>query len=101
MRIDFKDIFRDHRRKFEIATKTLPDACMSLGIGFFDKQIFDPNIFDTADVIADLEARKAVFYCDFADSEEAIKPIPPVDKVFLENAILNLRTIALGTDVNI
>jgi len=97
VKIKYRNEFRYHPKKFEIAAKNLPSECTTLSRGLFDPEIFDPSIFDTKRVIADLEARMAVFYCDFSDSGDSIKPTPQVDKELLNKVIKKLQTIALGT----
>jgi hypothetical protein len=50
-------------------------------------------------VISDFEARMAVFYSDFEDSVENVKPPPSVTKTRLKKAINKLREIALSTKI--
>ena len=104
VKIEFSGIFKGqqaHKRKFKIAIKNLPRECTILRRGLFGPN-FNPKFFDAAVVIADLEARTAIFYCDFIESEGAlaIKPIPPVYKESLKNAISNFRMIALIINVD-
>lgn len=99
VKIKYKNGFRHHPTKFRLAIKNLPNECTTLRRAIFDPKIFDSNIFDTEQVIADLEARMAVFYTDFLDSGDGVKPIPPVDKKLLKNAIDILRKIAHGTNL--
>jgi AbiV family abortive infection protein len=91
--IEFKRIFRDHPSKFEVAFKHLPTECKVLEKGMFDPDLFDNLIFDVG-LIADFEARMAVFYCDIANSGDSIKQVPSVDKNLLKNAVDKLKTIA-------
>lgn len=94
--IKYKNEFRYHPPKFEKAIKALPGECLTLSRGVFDPAIFDPAIFDTG-LVANLEARTGVFYCDFLDSGDGIKPVPEVDKELLRKAIGELRKTVLGT----
>jgi hypothetical protein len=103
VKIEINGIFRGkraHKRKFDIAAKNLPSECKTLHEGAFNPRIFNPKDFETAPVIADLEARTAIFYCDFVESGDAIKRVPPVDKTLLNNAINKFRTITLRIDVD-
>ena len=97
VKIKYKNGFLNHDEKFQIATKALPEECLALSRGMFDPRIFDPKIFDTERVVADFEARMAVFYCDFSDSGDGIKPVPQVDKQLLKKAIQKLQIITFGT----
>ncbi len=87
VKIEFRDIFRRHDKKFKTAIENLPRECTILHRGIFDPKVFDRRIFDTEDVIADLEARTSAFYCDFVDSGDAIKPVPSVEETLLRKAI--------------
>ena len=82
VKIEFRDIFRRHDKKFKVAIETLPPECTILHRGAFDPEVFDPKVFDTEDVIADLEARTSAFYCDF---------VPPVEEPLLRKAIDSFR----------
>lgn len=95
VKIKYKNGFRNHVAKFSMAINNLPDECITLRQGVFVSGIFDPKIFD-AGQIADCEARLAIFYSDFTDTDDNIKPVPSVDKNRLKKAINQLRTIALG-----
>jgi AbiV family abortive infection protein len=97
VKIEYKNGFLSHTKKFSLAIKYLPTECITLKKGAFDPKIFDPNVFDTKQLIADQEARMGVFYCDFLNSGNDIKPIPYVDKTLLKNAIQKLRFITLNT----
>jgi len=99
VKIKYRKGFRYHPEKFRLAINNLPKECTTLKKPAFNSKSFDPDIFDTEEVIADLEARMAVFYTDFLDSGDGVKPIPPVDKKLLKNAINILRKIAHGTNL--
>jgi hypothetical protein len=91
--IRYKNGFIDHGEKFREAINQLPHKCTNLRMSVFDPRIFDPQIFDTKSVIADLDARVAIFYTDFTDSLSQIKSVPPIDKDKLQTAIDELRAI--------
>jgi len=99
--IEYRKGFLYHPKKFRLALENLPNECRTLYEAPFDAKDFESSDFETEDVIADFEARMAVFYSDFTDSGCNIQPVPPVDTRLLKNAINTLRTIALGTDLNI
>ena len=84
--IKYKDGFRSHRTKFNLAEHKLPSECLRLNAGEFNKEEFNPEEFNT-DVAADLEARLGVFFTDFTDSADRTRRIPTVRKVDLEKAI--------------
>jgi AbiV family abortive infection protein len=94
VKIGFKNGFLCHTKKFSLAINDLPIDCITLKRGYFDPKIFDPKIFDTKAVIANLKARLGVFYCDFTDPGNEIKPVPQVNKKLLKKAIRKLHTIA-------
>jgi len=96
VKIKYKNEFRRHDAKFDIAIKNLPDECIKIHEAAFKKEDFEPEDFDTEDVAADFEARLALFYSDFTDLGDGVKSIPLVDKERLKKAISQLRTIALG-----
>jgi len=98
VKIKYKDEFRNHEAKFRAAIKHLPDECKTLHEGAFSQRDFSRENFDT-DVVADFDARKAIFYSDFADSGDDIKPVPSVDKDRLKKAINQLKTKAFGTTI--
>ena len=102
VKITYRNEFRSHKAKFEIAIKHLPKECTMLHKGFFDSGFFDPAFFDS-DEIADCENRQAVFYSDFADlgtdSGIGVKPVPSVDWDCLEKAVSRLKTVAFGTSI--
>jgi AbiV family abortive infection protein len=99
VKIRYTGEFLKHAKKFEIALKLLPKECTTIHTGIFDEVIFDPEVFDVSQV-ADLEARMAVFYCDFTDSGDNIRPVPAVDVKLLKAAIIKLRGIVLETDIS-
>ncbi len=99
-KVAYRHGFRNHRKKFDLAVENLPAECKTLRKPIFDPKILDPKVFDPKQIIADLEARMAVFYCDFTDSGSGIKLVPPVDTNLLKKAINTLRQIALGIDFN-
>jgi AbiV family abortive infection protein len=95
VKIRYRNIFRKHDKKFETAIQNLPEECINLCRLGFEKG-FEES-FEHHDIIADFEARTAIFYSDFIESKESdikIKPVPPVDKNKLKNAIKVLRSIA-------
>lgn len=96
--IGYKNEFRNHKAKFDIAVKNLPKECITLHKGGFDREAFDPEAFDT-DQIADCETRQAVFYSDFTSSGKYVKANPSVDKDLLMRAVAQLKTIALATNI--
>ena len=97
VKIKYKNGFLNHDEKFKVAAEALPEECKILSSGLWDSAIWDVDIFDTERVVADFEARMAIFYCDFLDSGDDIKPVPQVDKARLKKAINKLRLKALGT----
>ena len=99
VKIKYNREFIDHTKKFEIAVKILPSECTTIHEGIFDEAIFDEEIFDVKQV-ADFEARMAVFYCDFSDSGDDIRPVPAVDRTLLKTAIGKLRAIAFAANMN-
>jgi AbiV family abortive infection protein len=94
--IRFRDWFRNHTDKFNIANENLPDECKTLHKGAFSRA-FRSQDFDT-ETVADFEARLAIFYSDFTDRGD-IKRVPSVDKDLLKKAINKLTTIAFGTTI--
>lgn len=93
--IKFKDLFRAHSKKFGAAADNLPKECTTLKGPVFDPRVFDSRVFDTKEVIADFEARTAIFYCDLLDSADGIRPVPQVDMGRLTKAIRTLQTKTL------
>jgi hypothetical protein len=63
----------------------LPDTCKILHKGSFTNKSFTLVSFNR-DLIADLEARKAVFFADFKDKNSIEMP-PSVDRALLEKAV--------------
>jgi len=98
VKIKYRKGFRNHPEKFRLAIENLPNECTNLGEFGFEKG-FEQG-FERGEVILNLEARMAVFYCDFTDSGDGIKSAPPVNKTMLKNAINKLRMIVLGINVN-
>lgn len=97
VQVRYKDEFRNHTEKFRIAIEHLPKECTRLyEAGFSDD--FE-NGFEKIRVGADWEARLGIFYCDFTNSGDGIKPVPSVDKGRLKKAISQFETIALGTTI--
>ena len=97
VKIKYKDEFRDHYEKFNIAVQNLPNECTKISrIGF--EEGFE-NAFEHKDIAADFEARMAVFYSDFQDSGKELMLVPPIDKDKLRTAITKLRTIALAATI--
>ena len=94
VRVKYKQGFRDHNTKFRFGIKNLPSACITLRIGAFDSNVFDPKIFDTETVIADFKSRMSVFYTNFLESGINIESVPLVSEQKLKIAILTLRKIA-------
>jgi len=92
VKIKYKEEFRNHTAKFGIAIKNLPTECYILSKGIFDPDIFDKQIFDVG-VLADLEARQAIFYSDFTDSAKGIKSAPSVDKDLLQKAMQQFKRL--------
>jgi hypothetical protein len=96
--ITYRDEFCDHYEKFKEASKLLSDSTI-LRRPIFDPAIFDPAIFDTQAVIADFEARMAIFYTDFNNMGDGIVPVPPVERNRLKIEISKLRTIITKTSI--
>lgn len=97
--IRYRDEFRDHIKKFSEAITNLPNECTNLRQAIFDPAIFDTEIFDTQEVMADFEARTAIFYSDFKDSETELLSVLPIDVKKLRVAIVKLRAIIAGTTI--
>lgn len=93
VKIEFRDIFRGHDKKFRKAIENLPRECKTLYSPWKLKDWHSKDIWHSKDVIADLEARKSVFYCDFVDSGDAIKPVPAVEDTLLRKAIVSFRKL--------
>jgi hypothetical protein len=55
--------FLNHYKKFDLALDVLPDTCKILSEGGFTSTGFTSTGFTTERLIADFEARKAVFFC--------------------------------------
>jgi AbiV family abortive infection protein len=97
IQVKYKDEFRNHTEKFRIAIEHLPKECMRLyEAGFGDGF---GNGFEKIRVIADFEARLGIFYCDFTDSGDGIKPLPSVDKDRLKKAIDQFKAIAFKISI--
>jgi AbiV family abortive infection protein len=96
--IRYRNEFRNHKAKFDMAVNNLPKECTTLHKGAFDREVFDPEAFDT-DEIADCETRQAVFYSDFARSGDSVKANPSVDADLLMKAVAQLKTIVLATTI--
>jgi hypothetical protein len=79
--------------KFKTAIENLPYECKILFSPWESKDWHSKDIWNSKDVITDFEARMSVFYCDIADSADAVKPLPHVDKAILEKAVEKFRTI--------
>ena len=97
VKIKYKNKFRDHSTKFRAAIENLPSECITIGLIGFEEGF--ENGFQRKKTLSDWEARLAVFYCDFEDSGEDIKPPPPVSIERLRNAIVKLREITLSTPI--
>jgi AbiV family abortive infection protein len=95
----YRDEFCDHIKKFSEAIVNLPNECSQLHQGIFDPAIFDPKIFDTQEIVADFEARMAIFYSDFKDSGDELLSVPPIDADKLRVAVAKLRTIIAATPI--
>jgi hypothetical protein len=98
--IDYKRLFCEHQFKFEVAIRNLPDECKILNAPVWEKGIWESGIWNEETVIADFEARLAIFCCGISDSHDDVAPVPTVDKDRLKIAINKLRTIALGIDIS-
>ena len=92
--VKYRNEFRSHDAKFDIALKILPDECKVLRQGSFSSKSYSPASFST-DQIADFEARLAIFYSDFTPSANGIISLPSVDKKLLEKAIFELKNVTL------
>jgi hypothetical protein len=82
-----KQGFRDHDHKFELALhdKDLPNSAKVLSEGDFEPNDFELDDFEVG-LIADMQARMALFYADFKDQNSILDP-PPVDRDVLEKAV--------------
>jgi hypothetical protein len=98
VKIKYRNEFRKHNTKFKVAIQNLPNACINLcRIQLAYEYEYHDVLY--RDIIADLEARMAIFYSDFSDSGTDIKSVPPIDKDKLKNAIERLYTIALAITI--
>jgi hypothetical protein len=80
--------FLNHNKKFDLALDVLPDTCKILSEGGFTSTGFTSTGFTTERLIADFEARKAVFFADFKrDTQISIEEPPKVTKALLEKAV--------------
>lgn len=79
--------FLNHDEKFSRALddKQLPDNCKKLSKGGFTDRSFTSTGF-IHDIIADFEARMALFYADFKDANSILEP-PRVDRQLLARAV--------------
>ena len=98
VRIRYRNEFRNHKAKFDMAIRNLPKECIILHEGAFDRDAFDSEAFDT-DEIADCETRQGVFYSGFASTGDFVKANPSVDADLLWKAAAQLKTIALGITI--
>ena len=92
--IKYSEEFTKHAKKFGLALSSLPPECINLGEFGFEKG-FEQG-FERGKTILNFKARMAVFYTDFTDSRDRVKPIPPVNKTNLKNAINKLRMLVLN-----
>jgi AbiV family abortive infection protein len=95
VKIEFRDIFRRHDKKFKTAIENLPHECIILYSPWKSKDWECKDVWYTKDVIADLEARTSAFYCDFADSGDALKGVPLVEGQVLRKAIDSFRKFVI------
>ena len=87
--------FKNHKHKFELALKKLPNQCTVLEDGAFDTAIFDSRIFDTG-TIANWETRLNIFNTDLND-DGTVKKYPTVDIHKLITAVTEFRKIINNT----
>ena len=95
--IKYRNEFRKyHHVKFRLAIDYLPRECTEIGVVGFEQishaQRFEEG-FEEKAKISDFKARMGVFYTDFTDSGDNIKPTPVVDKARLRNAIGKFRAV--------
>lgn len=93
VKIEYRDGFRDHKAKFKVAIQNLPNSCINL----CRIQPYEYEYRDIVyqDIIADFEARMAIFYSDF-NSSGWIKSALPIETDRLKNAIEQLYIIAFA-----
>ena len=97
--IIYRNKFRNHDAKFDIAIKNLPPECITLHQAAFDPADFDSADFDTENIITDNEARLNVFYADLSDDAADVKSVPFIETDLLKKAIAKLRTETVGTSI--
>ncbi|MEO9319673.1 MAG: hypothetical protein ABI361_03270 [Nitrososphaera sp.] len=84
--LKYKNGFRKHEAKFELAINDLSDDCLKIESGGYTDAGFTSTGY-TKDKIADLDARLGIFYMDFTDDVSHIKPIPSVSRASLEGSL--------------
>lgn len=93
--ISYRNEFRNHREKFNIALKSSPKECTCLNSAVFDEMVYDVPVFE-GDEIPDFETRNNVFYSDFTMDEKDVRPFPTVDIELLKRAIQCLKDIVVS-----
>jgi len=88
--------FRNHKLKFNLALKNLPEQCKILKKGSFSSKSFSDDY--SLDTIANQDTRWEVLYTDFDDSGK-VKQYPPIDRDKLNEAIEGLKTELFGVDI--
>ncbi len=82
--------FLNHPRKFKLALRQLPGTVRTLvqeGGGFFSSGFLPSGFISEKRIIADFEARKAIFFADFTQDRKSIETPPKVDRTSLEKAV--------------
>lgn len=95
--IQYSEEFINHREKFDIALNKLPTPCTNLGDFEFEQgfERVQGTGFEKERTISNFKSRMGVFYTDFTDMRNEIKPVPPVNKNNLKKAIDKLQQIVL------
>jgi len=90
--------FRSHTVKFNDAIAALPPECTNLRGGAFQRNAFQANAFQTG-LLADFEARQAIFYSDITETSDGIVQIPVVNLELLRTAARSLREYAMNFQI--
>ena len=93
--INYSDEFINHPKKFERALSNLPAECKLLHKGeVTDSDFYDP--LSSADIIADFETRKKIFYSDLDPYfvKKIPQQTPPVSAKLLKIGVQKLWEIA-------
>jgi AbiV family abortive infection protein len=95
--IKYKQAFKSHSEKFNLALNTLPKECYILRQGSYTKRSFTKksHVLDTE---ADLETRLTTFYTDINDSASPVNA-PTVDRNSLSVAIDEMEKFVNNTSL--